>query len=369
MPKVRRTEYAFFYVDDRDYPDVTALLRGELKAAPLRRIVAASILAGEEHAISAAALDVLLCIPTDRWVDAEDVDHGDVSVTQLARLGLLVTDEPGAAATAYRRRDEQLASGQWHVYAALYHFMTKWRDVDDAPDDLDTPSADDAPPVFHSVAHEPADVVRLPDGARNGSLYDLLERRRTSRVFDAGATISSVELGTILRHTFGCQSYVAAGGNAVVLRKTSPSGGSLHPTEVYPVIRAVDGIAPGLYHYSVASHALEPIRRMRAAEVASLCDEFTAGQAFARDAQALFVLSTRFFRSFWKYRRHSRAYAVLLMDAGHLSQTFYLVCTELGLGAFVTTAINGANVEDALGLDAYAEGVLAICGCGVTIAS
>ncbi len=52
------------------------------------------------------------------------------------------------------------------------------------------------------------------------------------------------------------------------------------------------------------------------------------------------------------------------MDAAHLSQTFYLVCGELGLGAFITAAINSSNIEEKLGLDGFIEGALAICGCG-----
>jgi nitroreductase len=52
------------------------------------------------------------------------------------------------------------------------------------------------------------------------------------------------------------------------------------------------------------------------------------------------------------------------MDAAHLAQTFYLVCAELGLGAFVTAAVNGANIEERLGLDPFTEGALAMCGCG-----
>jgi nitroreductase len=53
------------------------------------------------------------------------------------------------------------------------------------------------------------------------------------------------------------------------------------------------------------------------------------------------------------------------MDAAHLSQTFYLVATELGLGPFVTAAINGSDIEEDLGLDGVSEGAIAICGCGV----
>jgi nitroreductase len=53
-----------------------------------------------------------------------------------------------------------------------------------------------------------------------------------------------------------------------------------------------------------------------------------------------------------------------MMDAAHLSQTLYLVATELGLGAFVTAAINNADIEERLGIDGYREGVLAVCGFG-----
>ena len=52
------------------------------------------------------------------------------------------------------------------------------------------------------------------------------------------------------------------------------------------------------------------------------------------------------------------------MDAAHLSQTLYLVATELGLGAFVTAAVNNGDIDDRLGIDGYREGALAICGFG-----
>ena len=58
-------------------------------------------------------------------------------------------------------------------------------------------------------------------------------------------------------------------------------------------------------------------------------------------------------------------YGVLLLDAGHLSQTLYLVATELGLDAFVTAVINHDDIGARLGLDRYDEGALAVCGCGV----
>ena len=56
-------------------------------------------------------------------------------------------------------------------------------------------------------------------------------------------------------------------------------------------------------------------------------------------------------RHHWKYRRHPKAYKAVLLDSGHLSQTFYLLATEQGLGAYYTAAINDADVGAALSLD------------------
>ena len=47
-----------------------------------------------------------------------------------------------------------------------------------------------------------------------------------------------------------------------------------------------------------------------------------------------------------------------------LSQTLYLVSTDLGLGAFVTAAINNVNIDETLGLDGFTEAAIAINGCG-----
>jgi putative peptide maturation dehydrogenase len=381
MPKVRRTEYAFFYCQDGDALDIPLLLRGQAVLEPLRQILALSILTGEVHAISDSELEALVSIPQRTWVDTAELHGGEASISALARAGLVISDASDALLSELRRRDELLSSSQWNVYAALYHFMTKWRDVDltstagensTASGELDPRATEEwialhgePPGHFHSVADDASAVTPLPLIDRQGALYDVLLRRKTTRAFAAERAMPCDDFSALLRYAFGCHGYARLGDGLVALKKTSPSGSGLHPTEVYPLVGNVEGIEPGLYHYGVARHVLEPIARLTRDEVSELAHEFTSGQPYARAAHCLFVLSTRFYRNFWKHWRHERAYAVLLMDAAHLSQTFYLVCADLGLGAFVTAAINGANIEERLGLDGFTEGALAICGCGI----
>jgi putative peptide maturation dehydrogenase len=370
--RVRRTAYFFIYCQDRDFLDLEALLRGEARPAPLRQIFALSILKGEECALNKVEIDVLFSTPSDQWIEVGEAGPDEI-VDRLLDGGLLLSESEDGERAELRRRDEVLAGSEWNVYAALYHFMTKWRDVDVLEPEVEPDEASAAeewlrrfgppPSHFHSVdgGREP---VRLPLPERTGGLYDALLARQTTRTFDSATPLDADDLAAILRYVYGAHGLLAVDPDVAVLRKTSPSGGALHPIEIYPLLLNVSGVQPGIYHYRVADHVLEPLTLMEREEAGDLAYEFSSGQAFTRDAQALFLLTARFYRSFWKYRKHRRAYAVLLMDAAHLSQTFYLVCAELGLGAFVTAAINGANIEERLGLDGFAEGALLLCGCG-----
>ena len=148
------------------------------------------------------------------------------------------------------------------------------------------------------------------------------------------------------------------------LHKTSPSGGALHPVEAYTLVLNVEGVKPGLYHYDVGRHELGLIRRMDRGEAEDLAERFTLGQKYFRSAHVLFILTGRFDRSFWKYRSDPKAYKVVHLDARHLSQTLYLVCAAIGLGAFFTGAVNDLNIEEALEIDGLEQGVIGIAGCG-----
>jgi SagB-type dehydrogenase family enzyme len=133
--------------------------------------------------------------------------------------------------------------------------------------------------------------------------------------------------------------------------KTSPSGGARHPVEVYPLVLRVETLEPGVYHYSVRNDAL---RRVRAGLHEDELVRAFAGFRWFADAPIAFVMTAVLERSMWKYR-HSHAYRVLLLDAGHLGQTFHLICTELGLAPFTSAALNDAFIEDLLGLDVSRE--------------
>jgi SagB-type dehydrogenase family enzyme len=143
--------------------------------------------------------------------------------------------------------------------------------------------------------------------------------------------------------------------------KTSPSGGARHPVEVYLMALRVEGLDPGLYHYDGREHALE---RLSAGATPEAARDYCADQPYVAEAGALFVMTGVFARTMCKYQ-HPRAYRVVLLDAGHLGQTFCLTATRLGLAPFSTAALKDTVIERDLGIDGISESVLYVTGIGM----
>jgi putative peptide maturation dehydrogenase len=376
MVRVRRSRYLCFFCDDFPFLDIGLLLRGTVEPVTVRQVYALSILRGEAIPLSADEFELAVSTSSDDWVEAVDEE----ATRELARKGVLLSDENDPELDALRARHESLESMGWNLEAALYYFLSKWRGIDlrrlagqDEASDL-LPPTDEAvrefvdrfgpPPAAFSSVVTPLAVHELPLVERKGELYDVLLHRRTTRSFDRGAPLAQRELAVVLRYVFGYHGYVPLLGQVTTLKRTSPSAGGFHPIEAYPLIMAVDELDPGLYHYNAAEHALELLAPLGVDEARAAATAFVCGQTYFGDAHVLLVLAARFDRAFWKYRNHRKALTALVMDAAHLSQTLYLVATELRLGAFVTAAVNNADIEERLGIDGYREGVLAVCGFG-----
>jgi putative peptide maturation dehydrogenase len=373
---IRRTANASFSLEDEYALDPTALMLGRLPVAATRgRITALALLTGQQYTIDEREWAVLLTVPADRWVATEGFDSE--LIAGLVDKALLITDAADATARRLRDREDALAETAWNPFAALYHFSTQWSGVE--IEDAGAEAAELAfgtqaavgdlvarygtpPPALPHLASEPA--VRLAGRPRDGEFFRTLLQRQTTRAFDRERSLSLDDLDTVLRYVFGSHGYASRVDGVVCIKRTSPSGGGLHPVDVYPMVIDVAGVPAGIYHYNGDDHSLAPVLTADPASIRERASSFMCGQRYFADAQVVFLLTARFSRNHWKYRRHPRAYAGMLMDVGHLCQTLYLVSAELGLGAFVTHAINGRDIEGLLGVDGVREGALAMCGCG-----
>lgn len=342
----------------------------------------------KEFTLSPAELLVLTRSSAGEWRDAQalaqDCDIPLETVLGMVDRGLLIDDQEGGRAIL--EKESRLSDTHWAPQAAYFHYSTKWSKrvgYEDAPR---TPEAahefvecgpqlfekhqaifGDIPPHFHEPAA--GQRLELPLDTTQTPLTELMLRRRTTRFFDNSRPLDQDRLFTLLRYVYGAHAYARLSSDLIALKKTSPSGGALHPIEVYPLIVNVEGLDTGLYHYHVGDHALDQMAVMSQDKARELIDELSAKQSYLTSAQVVFFYTARFKRNFWKYAKHTKAYKALLLDMAHLSQSLYLLCTELGLGAFFTAACNETEIEELLGLDPLVEGVLGLNGCGIPVPS
>ncbi len=154
--------------------------------------------------------------------------------------------------------------------------------------------------------------------------------------------------------------YKEAGLETIGFRRSSPSGGSLQPSEPYLFAMRVSGLQTGLYHYRSHSHQLSRISTQLEPEKLGgiLCGQYCASGL----AYGIFVTS-RFDKLWWKYP-HSRSYRVALIDIGCLAQTFQLVCCSQRLESWITGYFFDCEINRILGLDSDCESAMFFLGAG-----
>ncbi|WP_018675107.1 SagB family peptide dehydrogenase [Riemerella columbina] len=332
------------------------------------------ILYGKEIIVSRDEFNWIISIDDNKWVSVGESDL----LKKFLNIGVILTNEDtNKKCIQYLENENLLIEQKWHIYAALFNFMTKWKDINvnfkssavklDSEDDMKKVIAQNGyPPSYYHKIDNCLDKIALSyEDKKKDAFFDILLKRKTTRNFDINKKMSFEDLSVLLKYTFGIQGTRSLYESDIVsVKKTSPSGGGMHATEVYLLILRVEGIKQGLYHYNVQEDSLHLIKPYSIEEAIEKANLFTVGQEYCTNASVLFFLAHRYFRNFWKYRKNSSAYSVLLREGGHLCQNIYLIATKLNLGVF-TAAINHSNIEDELGLNPFEQGISMMAGVGI----
>lgn len=384
--RIRRCAALWLEPREESQFDLTALLEGGTGVVSRMQWFAHTPHLDAPIEIDADEVILLGALSPQDWVAATPLRarHGAPRVRRMLQAGLLVGST--RAWSALRERDERLRDMHWHGLSAVCHAASRWDGVDAAGEveDAGLHHAEGLrqaygvpPPMLHARA-DGSEATALPRAPRD-AFDQLLDARASCRNFDVGKSLPLAHLAQVLERAFGERGRVRGADDFDVLKRTSPSGGALHPTECYLIARDVEGLPRGLYHYRPADHALQALPLDEAAVLAGAGRHAAAqgmdaidylawiavgGQPYFATAHALCVLAPRFERNFWKYRNHAKAYRVCILDIGHLSQTLLLSATEAGLGSYVTAAINEVDIERAFGLTHWIDGPLAVCGIG-----
>ena len=171
------------------------------------------------------------------------------------------------------------------------------------------------------------------------------------------ARLTLGQLTTLLYYSAGVTKRKEYPGGGEILFRAAASTGALYQTEVYVVAGDVEGLEPGVYHFSPGDFVL---RRVRAGDgrgaLAAAADD-----ALARRACTL-VLTAIYWRNTWKYQ--ARGYRHLFWDSGTMLANALAVGDALGLTPRLFTGFVDAVVNDLLGLDVAHEAALELLAVG-----
>jgi len=203
------------------------------------------------------------------------------------------------------------------------------------------------------------------EAVKHASYVDLLDIRRSERVYDKNAVMTQNQLAFLLWSIQGVQEI--KGENYATLRP-APSGGARHPFETYFIVRNVEGLDPGIYHYLPLENIGE--KRVAVEFIGEFQDhdknitEMVAGQKWARNASVIIFLSCVAYRAEWRYGHF--AHRVVLIDLGHAGQNLMLSAAAMELGSCCMAAYDQKLCDNALRLDGYEEYTVYVCSVGKT---
>lgn len=169
----------------------------------------------------------------------------------------------------------------------------------------------------------------------NVSLEDTLSERRSLRQYDE----KPPGINEISQLLWAAQGIT---GKNYPFR-TAPSAGATYPLETYLLAGNVTGLEAGIYHYNIASHSLELIKR--GDHRVALCNA-SVSQQHVKDAPATIILTAIFQRTTNRYG--SRGIKYTHMEAGHTGQNICLQAEALGMGAVPVGAIDEDQVATML---------------------
>lgn len=187
-----------------------------------------------------------------------------------------------------------------------------------------------------------------------GSLDLALQNRRSSRDFCSEAILSREELSTILIRSYGATDGAAFG---LAYRRPIPTSGNLGSPEIFFVVRHVEGLDPGIYHFESSARRVALLRQGEFTEWLRLSVLFQPEHA---DASVIMFLTSNVGRLRAKYGE--RGYRLGLLDVGHLSQLIYLIAAGLGKKVCATAGFVDREIDEALNLDGIDHATfLAVC--------
>ena len=137
--------------------------------------------------------------------------------------------------------------------------------------------------------------------------------------------------------------------------RTNPSAGALYPCEIYLQLRGIKGLISGIYHYEPLKATLCLLQEIDADGVEYYFEDKHKQKGI------IFLISTIYFRSSWKYNDRSIRY--IFLDAGHQLGAIYAANYIMGNNIDIEFGFDKLSLNDMFG---FRDDEMFICSANNT---
>lgn len=178
-----------------------------------------------------------------------------------------------------------------------------------------------------------------------------MRERKTSNLHDVRVPISFENLSSLLINSYGMET--KQGGFSHL--RTVPSAGSRYPIYLYVFVFNIKNVEKGIYFWQPETNQLSMVKRGDFRE--QLIDSNVGVNKRDVERCSFSIVSTAILsHTLQKYGE--RGYRYVLLDAGHISQNFYLVSTALKLTCKAIGGFNDDDLARLIGIDKYGDAIL-----------
>lgn len=194
-----------------------------------------------------------------------------------------------------------------------------------------------------------------PDNFRCKSYKTFLEQQPLPIITEFPSEVKDLEMPDkiklLLSLAFGKRGEKACHwSNVPLFRRTSPSGGSRHPTEGY-FLSQIESLRKGWHHVQTEPPSLIYLA------------PFSKDLAFFERENpgylGAIVLTSIFERNMYRYRE-PRTFRTIHMDSGHVLATIELISNELGIETQVLMNFDENEILKKINASKFEEGVMAV---------
>jgi SagB-type dehydrogenase family enzyme len=165
-------------------------------------------------------------------------------------------------------------------------------------------------------------------------------------------------LSSLLHFSAGIIRRPHIGGRTLDFRAASCTG-ALYHVELYVVAGDLPDLAAGVYHYGVQD---ESLRCLRAGDYRSAVLEAVCDAAPFRQAEAVVVATSTFWRNAWRYE--DRAYRHVFWDCGTILANLLSLAAAHGVQASLAAGFIDGALNRLIGIDGRREAAVALVALG-----